>query len=320
MSAPHQAGYPVAEAERPVAEAGRPVAEAGRPVTDMEQPTGRTADQGDQVLDRTAAFAAGPPRFPGQVMSLAVAGFVVLGLGGVVLDHVFPGPVGAAATATTNGNYPPALPAGLATLSTPRTTVMAQLPAPVPALMGLQHLRGAQAPPFALVDQYGRTATLRNLRGKVVVLSFFDAACDDICGVLETELSQAYQDLGPDRSQVALVTVNTDPLALTLTPRFPAEEGTTSSVPGWRFLTGSLARIAPVWTAYGVSIEVQRRDHAVSHNDLLYFIDPAGRLRLEATPYANESASGGFSLPHATEVEWATGIAAQARSLMGPQP
>jgi cytochrome oxidase Cu insertion factor (SCO1/SenC/PrrC family) len=154
----------------------------------------------------------------------------------------------------------------------------------------------------------------------VVVLSFFDATCDDICGVLETELSQAYQDLGPNRSQVALVTVNTDPLALALASSFPAEEGTISSVPGWRFLTGSLAQLGPVWTAYGVSIEVQRRAHAVSHNDLLYFIDPSGRLRLQATPFANESASGSFSLPRATELEWAAGIAAQARSLTGPRP
>jgi protein SCO1/2 len=197
---------------------------------------------------------------------------------------------------------------------------MAQLPAPVPALMGLQHLTGRQAPRFALMDQYGHTASLGSLRGKVVVLSFFDAACDDICAVLEAELSQAYHDLGPYRSQVALITVNTDPLALALASGFPAEEGTISSVPGWRFLTGSLAQLGPVWTAYGVSIEVQRRTHAVSHNDLLYFIDPAGRLRLQATPFADENASGSFGLSHATEVDWAAGIAAEARSLLGPRP
>jgi len=276
-------------------------------------------DDGDQVVDRAAAFAAGPPRLPGKVMAYAVACLVVLGLGGVVLDHFLPGPVGAAAAATTSGDYPPPLPT-VPTRTALRAALRAQLRAPTSALMGLQRLSGREAPRFSLVDQYGQRASLEDFRGKVVVLSFFDAACDDICGVLETELSQAFHDLGADRSQVDLVTVNTDPVALTVASTRPAEEATISSATSWDFLTGSLAQLDPVWTSYGVTIEVQRHAHAESHSDLLYFIDASGRLRLRATPYADEAASGSFSLPRATEAEWAAGIAEEARSLIGHHP
>ena len=204
------------------------------------------------------------------------------------------------------------------TAPAPVAPAVAQLPARASALMGLQGLSGAQAPPFRLVDQYGHASSLGSFRGKVVVVSFFDATCNDICPVLETELAAAYRDLGGLGARVELVTVNTDPLALAGPAARPAERGAMAAVPGWRFLTGSLAQLGPVWSAYGVSVQVQRSTKAVSHNDLLYFIDTTGRWRSRATPFADESSAGSFSLPRATEGRWATGIASEARSLLGP--
>jgi cytochrome oxidase Cu insertion factor (SCO1/SenC/PrrC family) len=250
------------------------------------------------------------------VIVLALAAFVVLGLGGAVVDHLFPGPVGAA-TSTTTGDYPPPLSTGPVTAPAPVATAVAQLPARASALMGLQGLSGRQAPPFRLVDQYGRASSLESFRGKVVVVSFFDATCNDICPVLETELAEAYRDLGAEGARVELVTINTDPLALAHPVARPADEGAVSTVPGWSFLTGSLAQLGPVWTSYGVSVQVQRNTKTVSHNDLLYFIDPAGRWRSRATPFADESSSGSFSLPRATEAQWAAGIASESKSLLG---
>lgn len=270
----------------------------------------------EAVLDRTAALAAGG-KIPGKVIGIAVACFVVLGLGGVALDHVFPGPVGASATVTSVGNYPPPFPAATAAAPGAGPTVPGtQLPASSPAIMGLQHLGATVAPTFSLVDQHGHLLTLRGLRGKVVVLSFFDATCDDICTVLENELSHAYVELGPDAARVVLVTVNTDPLALTMAS---ARRAAARKIPSkaWYFLTGSLPQLNPVWKSYGIGIEVQRRTGSVSHNNLLYFIDPLGRLRLRATPFANESPAGAFGLPEAAQAAWASGIADQARNLLG---
>ena len=72
-----------------------------------------------------------------------------------------------------------------------------------------------------------------------MVLSFFDAACDDICPILETELLQAYADLGPLAPRVAVVTVNTDPLDLSVSSARPPEAARRAHWPAtWYFLTG----------------------------------------------------------------------------------
>ena len=84
----------------------------------------------------------------------------------------------------------------------------------------------------------------------------------------------------------------------------------------WYFLTGTLPQLNPVWKAYGVSIEVQKSTQIVSHNNVIYFIDPKGRLRLRATPFANENSTGMFSLPLSTETRFPSGIASSVKSLL----
>jgi protein SCO1/2 len=236
-----------------------------------------------------------------------------------VADHFFAGPVGGSATPTT-GTHPP--PLGGATGAAPGTgsppaSADPQLPASVSALMGLDRTSPTGAPGFSLTDQAGRAVSLAALRDKSVVLSFFDATCDDICPVLAAELVRADAELGSAATHVALVTIDADPLALTVPSAAPAEAASgIASLPNWYFLTGPLRQLDAVWKSYGVTVEVQRTTGLVSHNDLLFFIDPSGRLRLRATPFADESTSGAFTLPATTEGEWAEGIADEARSLV----
>ena len=303
--------------------------QAGRRPVDQAEATSACPGprSAEKTTDRAAAFAAGPSKIPRTVIVVSVIAVTVLGLGGVALDHFFPGPVGISTTTTLAPNYPPPLqtaPAGaqLATGAgaqsrTGNLPAAPQLPASAAALMGLQRLNAARAPGFSLTDQHGRVVSLATFRGKVVVLSFFDAACDDICPVLERELSQADLDLGRDSGRVAMLTVNTDPLALSTAAARPAEESPAPSAVAWYFLTGALTRLDAVWSSYGIAIDVQRDTGLVSHNDFLYFIDPSGRLRFRATPFADENTSGVSSLPVGTEATWAAGIAAQAKALLG---
>ena len=88
----------------------------------------------------------------------------------------------------------------------------------------------------------------------------------------------------------------------------------------WHFLTSNLTTLNAVWRAYGVSVNVSRTSGIVAHNDVMYFVDPSGRLRYEATPFANESSSGAFSLPSASIDRWGQGIATYARQLLGSTP
>ncbi len=174
------------------------------------------------------------------------------------------------------------------------------------------------APRFSLLDARGRSLSLSQLRGSVVVLSFFDARCDDICPVLAGELRRAHADLGKDAARVVLVTVNSDPLATSVSTAAPAEHAGLSPADRWYFLTGPLRELDRVWRLYGVTIDVQPASRHLSHNDILYFIDPSGHLRARAVPFGDESVTGRFSLSTTLETRWGEAIAAEARSLLEP--
>lgn len=276
--------------------------------------------------DRARKFAEGAPPIPRKAIVFGVVAFAVLGLGGVVFDHFFGGPV-SSSTASTTGTNPPGLettlPRPTGTTRPTKTTrpaepVVGGVPAQLVSLMGLAELSASRAPEFMLEQKGGSTVSLSSLRGKVVIVSFFNSLCNDICPVLAAELRQAEIDLGPDASRVVLLTVNSDPAATSLDSAGPAENSAVlRSIPEWHFLTGSLTQLDAVWRAYGVSIEVQTSTQMVSHNEVLDFIDPQGRLRFRAAPFGNESTNGSFSLPPGTEKLFASGVADTARSLLG---
>ena len=288
--------------------------------------SGQNGSSEHTPVDRAKKFAEGAPPIPRKAIVVAVVAFVVLGLGGVVFDHFFGGDV-SSPTAQTAATDPPGLETTL-----PRTTtttrpaqttkttqpVVAGVPAQLVSLMGLSEPSASGAPGFTLNTKVGSTVSLSSLSGKVVIVSFFDSLCNDICPVLATELQQAESDLGAEASRVVMLTVNTDPEATSLDSATAAETKTPlRSVPEWHFLTGSLKQLDAVWKAYGVSIEVQTSTRMVSHNDVLDFIDPSGALRYRATPFGNESSNGSFSLPSGTEKIFAMGVADTARSLLG---
>jgi protein SCO1/2 len=283
---------------------------------DQSQPTAG----GLQPVDRAAAFAAGPGMIPRKPAVIFIACLLAIGGAGIVADHFFGGPSGSSAASSATANFPPPLQIAPAGGSNPAGGPVASsqpLYASAPALMGLQRLTARPAPTFTLVDQHGTPFSLSGLRGRVVVLTFFDSACDDICPVLATELAHACAALGSDASRVAIVVVNTDPLALTPDAARPAVAAIGSSPTGeWYFTTGTLNELNRVWKAYGIGIEMQQSTRSISHNNVMYFIDPSGRLRWRATPFADESRSGRYSLAPVTQNEWAAGIANQTRALL----
>ena len=74
----------------------------------------------------------------------------------------------------------------------------------------------------------------------MVVLTFFDAPCNDIVPVLAAEIEQADADLGADAADVEFVTVNTDPNALAQSAEAPLLRATRlGTLPNWHMVTGS---------------------------------------------------------------------------------
>jgi len=256
-------------------------------------------------VDRAAALAAGAPGIPRKFVYWVLAAAGVLSLGGLAGEHLFSS-AGLNPVATT----------------TPGTTPKSS-PQPVSAslrsLMGLTRVTPTRAPSFSLIDQGGQATSLPVQPPEAVVLTFFNGPCNDICPVLAAEIRQADTDLGAAAAHVEFLTVNTDPLALAEGDQSPASTDTgLAALPNWRMLTGPLATLDSVWKAYGVAISVDRKTGLEAHNEVLYFIDPSGDLRFKATPFANESTTGIYSLPAATIAQWAEGIAAYAGRLGAP--
>ena len=267
--------------------------------------------------DRAALFAAGPSPIPRKAVVIALSAVLVLGLGGTLLEKVLSGaglnPVAAHSPAPT-------------TPATDLPTKAAPLPganrAPVGAslvaFMGLEHLGARPAPPIALVDQGGRRTSLGQLLGSVVVLSFFDGPCNDICPVLAAEIRRADALLGARSAQVQFLTVNTDPTALAVGDLSPASAASgLGTMPNWHMLTGPLSALNALWKAYGITVTANTVTKAVAHNELLYFIDRRGTLAYQATPFANEAPDGRYSLPLPSVARWAQGIATYANALVG---
>jgi protein SCO1/2 len=265
-------------------------------------------------LDRAAALRAGSVPVPRKFVLWAVLGFAVLGLGGVVAEH-FIGNAGVQALIST----PPATLAGTASgpPSAPAAPTGPAVGAAPPAVIGLRHLGLTPAPGLDLTDQQGSPWTLARTRGKVVVVSFLNAECNDLCPVQAQEITQADGLLGTRAASVEFVVVNSDPLetSLAVTPPALTQTGL-SGLRNVTFLTGPLPTLGRTWNAYGVTVAVSTTTRLVSHTNVMYFIDPRGRLALSATPFGNEDSFGAYSLDPGTIHTFARGVAAAAAGLL----
>jgi cytochrome oxidase Cu insertion factor (SCO1/SenC/PrrC family) len=132
------------------------------------------------------------------------------------------------------------------------------------------------APAFRLTDQFGRKVSLRDFRGKVVVLSFNDPECTTICPLTTTAMVEAKKLLGSAAADVQLLGVGANP-EVTQVKWVRAYSQAHGMLHKWLFLTGSLPRLRHVWTSYGIAAAVVQG--MIDHTPATYVIDPQGRER-----------------------------------------
>ncbi|MBI4220542.1 MAG: SCO family protein [Chloroflexi bacterium] len=136
------------------------------------------------------------------------------------------------------------------------------------------------APDFSLTDQNGGNVTLASSRGKIVVLTFMDTRCDDTCPLTAVHLRDAYQETSGVQGAVMFLGVNVNrdfssvEDARAFTARYALEE-----IPDWRFLTGTLDQLQPVWQAYNIDVIHQQGEEDFDHTPGVFLIDKRGRLR-----------------------------------------
>lgn len=134
---------------------------------------------------------------------------------------------------------------------------------------------------FNLNDHTGKTRTLADFKGKVVVVFFGYINCPDVCPATLGELSEAMKKLGKDAERVQVLFVTIDPERDTPERLGKYLSSFNSSFLG---LTGDDQSIKKVTEEFKVAYRQQAggtaEQHDMDHSIGTYIFDAAGKLRL----------------------------------------
>ncbi len=146
----------------------------------------------------------------------------------------------------------------------------AELPAPAEKLA-----IGSSLPDFELTDQQGRTFRTADLRGKVVAIDFIYTRCPlpDVCPRLSANFAFLQRQFRARMGEsLLLLSVTVDP-EFDTSPVLAGYARRWAAGPGWRFLTGDVAKLAAslgeiYWTEEG----------SIGHNSTTSIMGRDGRL------------------------------------------
>lgn len=127
-----------------------------------------------------------------------------------------------------------------------------------------------------LRDQTGARFTLGSLRGRTVVMEFFDSYCKAACPLAGRALAAAELAL-PAAQRPVLVVVSVNPRDTRASVGAAIRSWGLAGVAPWHWLMGSHAQLAPVWRAYHIFVAPTRGD--ITHTEALYLIDRRGGER-----------------------------------------
>jgi protein SCO1/2 len=150
-----------------------------------------------------------------------------------------------------------------------------------PQYKGIDLTGADYARDFQLTDHNGQPRTLKDFRGKLVVLFFGYTQCPDVCPTSMTELADAKRLLGPAGDKVQGLFVTVDPERDTpevlkaymanFDPTFLALRGTPEQ----------LAEMAKEYKVYYKKSEGKTpTSYTMDHSAASYVYDAQGRLRL----------------------------------------
>ncbi|MGH2411716.1 MAG: SCO family protein [Chloroflexota bacterium] len=122
---------------------------------------------------------------------------------------------------------------------------------------------------FTLPDQRRKSVSLRQFRGKVVLLSFTSSVCTGQCPLVARGMYTIERALGPLSKHTVLLNVSVDPASDTRKSvyHFAKEMGWLPYT--WHYLWSTRARELRVWKAYGVYDPPPPRVHK-AHYDAIH--------------------------------------------------
>ena len=135
-------------------------------------------------------------------------------------------------------------------------------------------LGGKPLPDVRLENQFGQPMSLRQFRGKVLLIGFVDSECTTVCPLTTLAMLEAKQLLGAAGEHVQLLGIDANPDAITVSDVLGYSRAH-NMVNRWDFLTGSLPQLEASWKAFSISARIDSGQ--VDHTPALYVIDARGR-------------------------------------------
>jgi protein SCO1/2 len=144
--------------------------------------------------------------------------------------------------------------------------------APKSAFEGAQLPPGVRAPDFRLRDERGRRVTMREYRGRPVVVTFLYSHCHDTCPIQAQQIKGALDDLGHDLPALA---ISVDPPGdrPKSVARFNSEQGVTGRI---RWVLGRESQLRPLWEGYHTTSQSPQTEHMAR----LVLVDKRGFQRV----------------------------------------
>src|SRR3954469_6571708 len=144
--------------------------------------------------------------------------------------------------------------------------------APPSAFEGAQLPPGVKAPDFSLKDENGKRVTMRQYRGKVVIVTFLYSHCRDTCPIQAQQIKGALDQLGHD---VPALAISVDPPRDTpkSVDRFTAEQGVGNRI---RWVLGREPQLRPLWEGYNTTSQLPSQEHLAR----LVLVDKRGFQRI----------------------------------------
>ena len=137
------------------------------------------------------------------------------------------------------------------------------------------------APEFKLTNQDGKRLALKELRGKVLAVTFIYASCTDSCPLLTAKMAGLQSRLGPAFGpKVFFVPITVDAERDTPEALKGYAAAHRANTAGWAFLTGTTDEIRDVAKHYGIYYKKMPRGD-VDHTFLTSLVDRSGMLRVQ---------------------------------------
>jgi cytochrome oxidase Cu insertion factor (SCO1/SenC/PrrC family) len=139
------------------------------------------------------------------------------------------------------------------------------------------------APGFSLRSEDGGPISLREFRGRPVILTFIDPLCRNLCPLEAKTLDHVAASF-PAGQRPAIVAVSVNQWADAR--RNLLLDKTKWSLPSdWHWAVGSPKALARVWKAYAIGVSVATKTIAgikvrrITHTEAAYLVDPSGYQR-----------------------------------------